>query len=86
MRHTLVAGAFSGFLGAAIVLEVAGTTCMKLSEGMTKTLPSVLIFVLYGLSFWALTLALKPSKTLGRLVTSASILPVTATVLMPSLR
>ena len=44
---------------AAIVLEVAGTTNMKLSEGFTRTLPSVLIFVFYGLSFTAFTFALK---------------------------
>lgn len=43
----------------AIVLEVAGTTCMKFSDGFTKTLPSVLIFVFYGLSFTAFTFALK---------------------------
>jgi len=43
----------------AILLEVAGTTCMKLSEGFTKFTPSVLIFVFYGLSFTALTVALR---------------------------
>ena len=43
----------------AIVLEVAGTTSMKLSEGFTKPLPSVLIFVCYGLSFVGLTFTLK---------------------------
>ena len=47
------------YLLLAIILEVIGTTCMKLSEGFTKTLPSVLMFVLYALSFSALTLALK---------------------------
>jgi len=47
------------YLLLAIVLEVTGTTCMKLSEGFTKTLPSVLMFVFYLLSFSALTLALK---------------------------
>ena len=46
-------------LTAAIVLEVAGTTNMKLSEGFTRPLPSVLIFVFYGLSFTAFTFALK---------------------------
>ena len=44
---------------AAIVLEVAGTTNMKLSEGFTRPLPSILIFVFYGLSFTAFTFALK---------------------------
>ncbi len=48
-----------GFLIAAIILEVVGTTNMKLSEGFTRLLPSVLIFVFYGLSFTAFTFALK---------------------------
>lgn len=43
----------------AIAAEVCGTTCMKLSQGFTKPLPSVLIFVFYGLSFAALTYTLK---------------------------
>ncbi len=46
-------------LAAAIALEVAGTTCMKLSEGFTKPVPSALIFVFYAASFTALTYALK---------------------------
>jgi small multidrug resistance pump len=47
------------FLSVAILLEVAGTTCMKLSQGFTKPLPSALIFVFYGLAFTALNFALK---------------------------
>lgn len=47
------------YLLAAIVLEVAGTTSMKLSAGFSKLIPAVLIFVFYGLSFGVLTLALK---------------------------
>ncbi|MFN6512900.1 MAG: DMT family transporter [Nostoc sp. CreGUA01] len=47
------------YLIAAILFEVSGTTCMKLSEGFTKIVPSVLIFVFYGLCFTFLTLALK---------------------------
>lgn len=43
----------------AIILEVLGTTNMKLSQGFTKILPSILMFVFYGLSFAFLTLALK---------------------------
>ncbi|MBN1912086.1 MAG: multidrug efflux SMR transporter [Pirellulales bacterium] len=46
-------------LSAAIALEVCGTTCMKLSEGFARLVPSVLVFVFYGLSFIGLTLALK---------------------------
>ncbi|HHV24225.1 MAG: multidrug efflux SMR transporter [Methanosarcina sp.] len=43
----------------AIVFEVCGTTCMKLSQGFSRFLPSILIFVFYGISFFFFTLALK---------------------------
>ena len=39
------------YLALAIVFEVGGTTCMKLSEGLTKPIFAALIFVLYGVSF-----------------------------------
>ncbi|MBN3885159.1 MULTISPECIES: DMT family transporter [unclassified Nostoc] len=47
------------YLILAIIFEVSGTTCMKLSQGFTKIVPSVLIFVFYGLCFTFLTFALK---------------------------
>jgi small multidrug resistance pump len=47
------------YLIAAIIFEVSGTTCMKLSEGFTKIVPSILIFVFYGICFTFLTFALK---------------------------
>lgn len=47
------------YLTLAILLEVAGTTSMKLAEGFTKPFPSVMIFVFYLLSFICLTLSLK---------------------------
>ena len=47
------------YLVLAIVLEVSGTTSMKWSQGFTQMLPSVLMFLFYGLSLSALTLALK---------------------------
>jgi small multidrug resistance pump len=47
------------FLVLAIVGEVAGTTCMKLSDGFTKVLPSIGLVVCYALCFGFLTLALK---------------------------
>jgi small multidrug resistance pump len=47
------------FLILAIVLEVSGTTCMKLSQGFTKAVPSILLFVFYALSLGGLTVALK---------------------------
>mgnify|MGYP001229252075 CR=1 FL=1 len=49
-------------LSLAIVLEVAGTTCMRLSEGFTRLTPSVLIFVFYAASFALNTLVI---RTLG---------------------
>ena len=47
------------FLIAAIFMEVCGTTCLKLSEGLTKWLPSVLIFVFYSLAFILMAFAVK---------------------------
>jgi small multidrug resistance pump len=47
------------YLAGAIAFEVAGTTCMKLSEGFARLVPSILIFVFYALSFTALTIAIK---------------------------
>lgn len=46
-------------LAIAIAFEVAGTTSMKLSEGFTKLVPSVAIFVCYAVSFTFLTLTLR---------------------------
>ncbi len=43
----------------AIMFEVGGTTCLKLSEGFSKTTPSILIFIFYGLSFAAAAIAVK---------------------------
>ncbi len=44
-------------LVVAIVLEVAGTTNMKLSEGFSKLIPSALVIFFYALSIIALTFA-----------------------------
>ncbi len=49
-------------LGVAIVFEVAGTTCMRLSESFTRLTPSILIFVFYALSFALNTVIM---RTLG---------------------
>ena len=48
-----------GYLAIAIILEVAGTTAMKLSEGFTKLAPSIAMGVFYIASLSVLTLALK---------------------------
>ena len=50
---------FWAYLVLAIVLEVAGTTSMKLSEGFTRFGPAVAVAVLYGASIYLLTLALE---------------------------
>ena len=46
-------------LAGAILLEIAGTTSMKLSQGFTRTLPSILLFVFYALSFTLMTVAVE---------------------------
>jgi small multidrug resistance pump len=47
------------YLVAAIICEVCGTTCMKLSDGFEKRLPSTLMWVFYVFSFIGLTYAVK---------------------------
>lgn len=46
-------------LTLAILFEVAGTTCMKLSDGLTRPWPIIGIVVCYLASFAGLALALK---------------------------
>ena len=50
------------------MLEVAGTTCMRLSEGFSRLTPSIMIFVFYAISFALNTLVI---RTLGLSVTYA---------------
>jgi small multidrug resistance pump len=50
---------FWTYLVVAILTEVAGTTLMKISQGLTKLIPTVLMFVLYGISFVFMAMALK---------------------------
>jgi len=47
------------YLVLAILAEVAGTTSLKFSQGFTKLIPSLIVVVCYGLSFWLLSLTLK---------------------------
>jgi small multidrug resistance pump len=56
MMYAMTTGCY--FL-LAIVLEVAGITSMKLSEGFNHIYPSLMIFIFYGLSFIFLALSLK---------------------------
>ena len=43
----------------AVFSEVTATTALKLSEGFTKIVPSVVVVVGYGFSFYLLSLSLK---------------------------
>lgn len=47
------------YLLVAIISEVSGTTSVKLSHGFTRLAPSVMIFVFYGISLLASSVALK---------------------------
>jgi small multidrug resistance pump len=40
----------------AIVFEVAGTTCMKLSADFSRRLPAILMGLFYAVCFYFLTL------------------------------
>lgn len=43
----------------AILSEVIGTTALKLSDGFTKIVPSVVVVIGYGASFYLLSISLK---------------------------
>jgi small multidrug resistance pump len=47
------------YLLIAILTEVVGTTMMKVSEGLTRLIPSVLMFAMYAVSFIFMAFALK---------------------------
>ena len=47
------------YLIIAILTEVVGTTMMKVSQGLTRLVPSVLMFVMYAISFVFMAFALK---------------------------
>jgi small multidrug resistance pump len=43
----------------AILSEVIATTSLKFSEGFSKLVPSIIVVIGYGLSFYLLSLSLK---------------------------
>ena len=47
------------WLFVAILLEVAATIFMKLSDGFSKLIPTLIMGLLYGISFFPLAIALK---------------------------
>ncbi|WP_336363339.1 DMT family transporter [Halalkalicoccus salilacus] len=46
-------------LGAAILSEIIGTTSLKLSEGFSRPLPSLVVILGYGAAFYFLSLTLE---------------------------
>ncbi|MGD9896533.1 MAG: multidrug efflux SMR transporter [Candidatus Methylacidiphilaceae bacterium] len=46
-------------LAGAILLEVTGTTCLKISDGFTRPVPSAFVIVFYGGAFICLARAMK---------------------------
>jgi small multidrug resistance pump len=46
-------------LSLAIVTEVAGTVALRYTDGFTRALPSAVVVIGYGVSFWLLALVLK---------------------------
>ena len=51
------------YLALAIVAEVAATTSLKLSDGFSKPLPSVVTVIGYGVAFYFLSLTLRNMPT-----------------------
>jgi len=47
------------YLAAAIILEISGTTSLKLSDGLTRLGPTGAVVVCYAASFALLSLALR---------------------------
>ncbi|VVM07059.1 DMT family transporter [Methylacidimicrobium tartarophylax] len=46
-------------LAGAILLEVTGTTCLKLSQGFTRAIPAAFVVLFYGGAFLCLARAMK---------------------------
>ena len=47
------------FLGAAIIFELFGTTCLKLSNGFSNMIYTAITLICYGACFYFLSLSLK---------------------------
>lgn len=48
-----------GWLSIAIVLEVIGTTALQQSSQFTRLIPTVIMALCYGLSFYALSIVVQ---------------------------
>ena len=51
------------YLAVAILAEVIGTYCLKLSDGFSRPVPGAITVVGYGLAFYFLALTLKTVPT-----------------------
>ena len=47
------------YLGAAIIFELFGTTCLKLSNGFSQMIYTTITLICYGACFYFLSLSLK---------------------------
>lgn len=59
VNHVVISVNSSIFLVFAILSEVLGTICLKLSRGFTETLPTLGVVAFYGSAFYLLSLALR---------------------------
>lgn len=48
----------------AIASEVAATTALKVSDGMTRLVPTIVVVIGYGVAFWLMSLVLR-TMTVG---------------------
>jgi small multidrug resistance pump len=46
----------------AIASEVAATTALKISDGMTRLVPTIFVVIGYGTAFWLMSLVLKTTS------------------------
>lgn len=53
------------YLSFAIVFEVAGTVCLKFSEGYSKLMPTLGMVIFYAISFWLISMSLKLKMEIG---------------------
>lgn len=51
------------FLSLAIVAEVIATSALKLSDGFSRLMPSVITVIFYGVSFYCLSLTMRTLPT-----------------------
>jgi small multidrug resistance pump len=69
------------FLAGAIVLEVAGTICMKYSNGFSKLIPAIGCIISYSISFFLLSKALQ-TMNLGIVYATWAAVGIVATTII----